>query len=111
MQLIFEELRRIVVEIEMPELDRFIELRRKINDVMLQLLEECLLPTNKMVKNLVIVQDAYINTYHPDFMGGANSVFNMFDQEKQNEVNNQNPKTPGRLNVESMEDGPPSNQD
>ena len=34
-QLIFEELRRIVVEIEMPELDRFIELRRKINDVMM----------------------------------------------------------------------------
>jgi len=49
---------------------------------MMQLLEECRLPTNKMVKNLVVVQDAYINTYHPDFMGGANSVFNMFDQEK-----------------------------
>jgi|TARA_B110000285_G_scaffold196532_1_gene227578 dynamin 1-like protein len=80
--LVFEELRRIVVEIEMPELDRFIELRRKMNDVMMQLLEECRLPTNKMVKNLVVVQDAYINTYHPDFMGGANSVFNMFDQEK-----------------------------
>jgi dynamin 1-like protein len=54
-QLIFEELRRIVVEIEMPELDRFVELRKKINDVMLTLLEECLQPTNKMVKNLVVV--------------------------------------------------------
>ena len=83
MQLIFEELRRIVVEIEMPELDRFIELRKKINDTMLELLEECLQPTNKMVKNLVDVQEAYINTYHPDFMGGGNSVFNMFDPENQ----------------------------
>jgi dynamin 1-like protein len=58
-----------------------------------------------MVKNLVVVQDAYINTYHPDFMGGANSVFNMFDQEKANEAKGQNQKTPGRLNVESMDDG------
>ena len=36
-----------------------------------------------MVKNLVKVQDSYINTYHPDFMGGANSIFNMFDPEEQ----------------------------
>ena len=32
-----------------------------------------------MVKNLIVVQDAYINTYHPNFMGGANSIFSMFD--------------------------------
>jgi dynamin 1-like protein len=31
-QLVFEELRRIVVEIEMPELARFQELRKKINE-------------------------------------------------------------------------------
>jgi dynamin 1-like protein len=54
-QLVFEELRRIVVEIEMPELVRFQNLRKKINEVMLSLLGECLKPTNTMVKNLVIV--------------------------------------------------------
>ena len=32
-----------------------------------------------MVRNLVSIQDAYINTYHPDFMGGANSIINVFD--------------------------------
>ena len=32
-----------------------------------------------MIKNLVKIQDAYINTYHPDFMGGANSIVNVFD--------------------------------
>lgn len=81
-QLVFEELRRIVVEIEMPELGRFQELRKKINEQMLDLLNDCLRPTNDMVKNLVKVQDAYINTYHPDFMGGANSIFNMFDPQE-----------------------------
>jgi hypothetical protein len=30
------------------------------------------------------VQDAYINTYHPDFMGGANSITNVFDVNSYN---------------------------
>jgi len=32
-----------------------------------------------MVRNLIAIQDSYINTYHPDFMGGANSIVNVFD--------------------------------
>ena len=32
-----------------------------------------------MVRNLITIEDAYINTYHPDFMGGANAIFNVFD--------------------------------
>ena len=81
--MVFEELRRIVIEIEMPELTRFQGLRRKINESMIELLDEYLQPTNLMVKNLVKVQDSYINTYHPDFMGGANSIFEMFDPNRQ----------------------------
>ena len=34
-----------------------------------------------MVKNLIIVQEAYINTYHPDFMGSGGSIMSMFDPE------------------------------
>ena len=49
----------------------------------MNLLVECLKPTNQMVKNLIVVQDAYINTYHPNFMGGANSIFSMFDPQVQ----------------------------
>jgi len=37
-----------------------------------------------MVKSLIQVQDAYINTYHPDFMGGANSITNVFDVNSYN---------------------------
>jgi hypothetical protein len=44
--MVFEELRRIVMEIEMPELVRFHELRKRINDEMMQLLVDCLKPTN-----------------------------------------------------------------
>jgi dynamin 1-like protein len=78
-QLVYEELRRIVTEIEMPELQRFQNLRKKLIEVMYSLLNKQLQPTNAMIKNLVKIQDAYINTYHPDFMGGANSIVNVFD--------------------------------
>lgn len=43
------------------------------------LLNKSLSPCNQMVKNLITIEDAYINTYHPDFMGGANAIFNVFD--------------------------------
>jgi dynamin 1-like protein len=68
---------------------------------MLQLLNDCLKPTNEMVKNLVKVQDAYINTYHPDFMGGANSIFNMFDPQEQTNKANQVAKQ--RMNIEKLD--------
>jgi len=52
-----------------------------------------------MVKNLIHVQESYINSYHPDFMGGANSIMTFFDpeqfQKKQEETN----KGPERMNI------------
>ena len=49
------------------------------------LLAKQLTPTNTMVRNLIKIQDAYINTYHPDFMGGANSIVNVFDINSYNQ--------------------------
>ena len=49
---------------------------------MIALLMECLKPTNEMVKNLILVQESYINTYHPDFMGTGGSIMSMFDQDE-----------------------------
>jgi dynamin 1-like protein len=63
----------------MPEFRRFTHLRKKIIEIMYQLLTKCLSPTNQMIKNLIVIEDSYINTYHPDFMGGANAVLNVFD--------------------------------
>ena len=53
MQLIYEELRRVVVEIEMLELTRFQNLRKKIIECMNDLLTKELSPTNTMVRNLI----------------------------------------------------------
>jgi dynamin 1-like protein len=54
-QLVYEELRRVVNEIEMHELIRFQNLRKKIVEVMFALLCKQLLPTNGMVKSLIQV--------------------------------------------------------
>jgi dynamin 1-like protein len=70
----------------MPELRRFQNLRKKIVEVMYSLLTKSLHPTNQMVKNLIIIEDSYINTYHPDFMGGANAILNVFDVHNYNEA-------------------------
>ncbi|CDW73557.1 dynamin-1-like protein [Stylonychia lemnae] len=78
-QLVYEELRRIVTEVDMPEFSRFQNLRKKIIEIMYQLLTKSLVPCNQMVKNLILIEDSYINTYHPDFMGGATAIFNVFD--------------------------------
>lgn len=77
--MVYEELRRIVAEIELPEFNRFQNLRKKIVEIMYTLLNKSLTPCNQMVKNLIVIEDAYINTYHPDFMGGANGILNVFD--------------------------------
>ena len=63
----------------MHELNRFQNLRRKIEEVMNGLLSTQLAPTQVMVRNLIQIQDSYINTYHPDFMEGMNSIVNVFD--------------------------------
>lgn len=42
--------------------------------------------TTNMVRSLIQVQEGYINTYHPDFMGGANSIVNVFDVNSYNKM-------------------------
>ena len=56
---------------------------------MLNLLNDCLKPTKKMVSNLVMVQNGYINTYHPDFIGTADMIFGLLDPTDQASQGNQ----------------------
>lgn len=44
-----------------------------------------------MVKNLIKIEDAYINTSHPDFMGGAAAMVNVFDPANYTEKKRKNP--------------------
>jgi hypothetical protein len=64
-----------------------------------------------MVKNLILIEDAYINTHHPDFMGGANAIFNVFDpaayqsqQAKLEKLESANRSRTNELNFEDISD-------
>jgi len=79
---VYEELRRIVIEIDVPELTHFYKLQSRICDVMENVLDKCLTPTTEMIMNLFEIENATINTNHPDFVGSADSLLNLFQDDQ-----------------------------
>jgi len=59
-----------------------------------------------MVKNLITIQESYINSYHPDFMGGTNSIMTLFDP---GEFNKREEKygAKKRMQMESIDENEP----
>jgi len=45
-------------------------------------LDKCLTPTTEMIANLVEIENAHINTNHPDFVGSADSLLNLFSNDQ-----------------------------
>lgn len=75
---VYEELRRVVIDIHLPELNQYYKLHSKICDVMQNVLEKCLTPTCEMIMDLLEIENSLINTNHPDFIGSADSLLNLF---------------------------------
>nr|CAB3239228.1 dynamin-1-like protein [Phallusia mammillata] len=66
-ELVHEELQRIVQHCDAQDIVRFPHLRDCLVEVITQLLRKRLPITNEMVSNLVAIELSYINTKHPDF--------------------------------------------
>lgn len=73
-------------------------------------LDQCLTPTTEMIANLIEIENAHINTNHPDFVGSADSLLNLFSGEEGADEHNSKggshsllAKTPGgkRKNLET----------
>lgn len=45
-------------------------------------LDKCLTPTTDMIMNLMEIENAVINTNHPDFVGSADSLLNLFSDDQ-----------------------------
>ena len=56
------------------ELSRYPKLQMRLIEVVSDLLRERLGPTSAYVESLVDIQRAYINTNHPNFLGGAGAM-------------------------------------
>ena len=89
-------------KIDLPEISRYQRLKYKICDVMEEVLDKCLTPTTDMIINLIEIENAHINTNHPDFVGSADTLLNLFSHESEQQPNEQlfqdNPKQYSLLN-------------
>lgn len=77
-ELVYEELMKMVHNIcnagSTVEMNRYPRLQAKLMEVVSDLLRERLGPTIKYVESLIEIQQAYINTNHPNFLGAAEAM-------------------------------------
>lgn len=81
--LVYDELTRLAESIETPELMRFSRLRESVSETTLRLLKGRKEPTLDMVRNLVEMELGYINTWHPNFVGGKRALTAVVEQYQQ----------------------------
>jgi dynamin 1-like protein len=84
--LVYDELQRVASQCETSDIKRFEQLRDSIIDVVNQLLRERLVPTQRMISDLVRIELAHINTSHPDFIGGSRAVSQLMERMHEESV-------------------------
>lgn len=73
--LVYDELVRILSQIlARPQFNRYPGLKDSISQVYIGFLREALIPTNKVVSDLVDMEESYINKGHPDLIKGAHAL-------------------------------------
>jgi dynamin 1-like protein len=101
--LVFDELQRMASQCETTELTRFPELRDRVLDVVNALLRKCVGPTQAMISNLIKIELAYINTSHPDFIGGSRAVAQLMDRVQQQSLASGGRPTPSATQPRAQE--------
>lgn len=81
-QLVAHELERMIEKCFNNELSRYPELKQRIFETVQKMIAERLEPTTQMVRNLVDIEAAFINTSHPHFMA-IKSVEQYLEKRKQ----------------------------
>jgi dynamin 1-like protein len=102
--LVYDEMIRMCLQVDATELSRFPTLRDRVFECIHKLLRECVKPTQTMISNLVKVELAFINTSHPDFIGGKKAIL-----AQRSETSGGNGSGPG-AGGQSDSNGPPSQQ-
>ena len=92
-ELVYDELQRIVSSLDTAEFQRFQTLRERVMQVVSRMLQNLKVPTRKMITNVIAIEHSYINTNHKDFVGGEGAIAKMFEnmaRSKSEEARNQN---------------------
>nr|ODN98562.1 dynamin GTPase [Cryptococcus depauperatus CBS 7855] len=74
--LVYDELIRILGHLlsKTQTFKRYPELKERFNFVVISFFKNCMQPTNKLVSDMVAMQACYVNTTHPDFIGGHKAM-------------------------------------
>eukprot|EP01133_Synstelium_polycarpum_P001161 gene1161-1330_t len=88
-ELVYDELQRIISQLEAKELSRFVNLKSRVIEVVNNLLQKHRVPTKSMIDNLIKIELAFINTSHPDFVGGDGILEALIEKKLQQQQNNQ----------------------
>ncbi|CDH48353.1 vacuolar sorting protein [Lichtheimia corymbifera JMRC:FSU:9682] len=79
--MVYDELVRILGQLLNKQFfKRFPTLKDKFYQVVLAYFKKQMLPTNKLVSDLVAMEACYINTAHPDFLNGHQAIAMVNDQ-------------------------------
>ncbi|KAF8415891.1 VpsA protein [Boletus edulis BED1] len=75
-QLVYDELIRILGQLlqKIQAFRRFPALRERFNAVVVNFFKNAMSPTTKLVTDMVAMQACYVNTTHPDFLGGHKAM-------------------------------------
>ncbi|OBA23567.1 hypothetical protein METBIDRAFT_38369 [Metschnikowia bicuspidata var. bicuspidata NRRL YB-4993] len=90
-EMVYEELMKIVHNVCTAgnglDMNRYPKLQAKLIEVVSDLLRERLGPTIKYVESMIEIQQAYINTNHPNFVGAAEAMGSVVqERHKQREM-------------------------
>lgn len=106
--LVYDELVKILTQIlSKPTFNRYPVLKERISNAFIQFLRQALVPTNKLVSDLVAMEESYINTAHPDLLKGSQAMDIVSDRLQLSKPVQLDPKTgkplPGTQQRPSME--------
>lgn len=75
-QLIYDELIRILGQLlaKVQAFRRYPQLKDRFNSVVVNFFKNSMIPTNKLVSDMVAMQACYVNTTHPDFLSGHRAM-------------------------------------
>ncbi|GMY29136.1 dynamin-related protein 3A-like isoform X2 [Fagus crenata] len=74
LRFVYDELMKMSRACEATELQRFPVLRRRMDEVMGKFLRDGVKPAERMIVNLIEMEMDYINSSHPNFLGGSKAV-------------------------------------
>lgn len=111
--LVYDELVRILTQIlTKPSFNRYPNLKDKISQVFISFLRKAQVPTNKLVCDIVSMEESYINTAHPDLLKGNQAMSIVSERLQLSKPVQLDPKTGKPLpNQQNAQNATPKNDD